>query len=63
MPPRISPTIAGCPIRLKTSSPSLAASRTRKRSVRTPAVSVAASGREASGSIAAGYALGTPIRA
>ena len=46
-PPRISPTIAGCPIRLKTSSPSLAASRTRKRSVRTPAASAAAIGRGA----------------
>ena len=45
-PPRISPTIAGCPIRLKTSSPSFAASRTRKRSVRTEAVSPAARGRD-----------------
>jgi hypothetical protein len=54
-PPRISPTIAGCPIRLKTSSPSLAATRTRKRSVRTPAVSLAeAIGRDVR-SIAPGY--------
>jgi hypothetical protein len=55
-PPRISPTIAGWPIRLKTSSPSLAARRTTKRSVRTPAASLVAARGGRRGSIASGYA-------
>jgi hypothetical protein len=58
-PARISPTIAGCPIRLKISSPIFAASRTTKRSVTTAATSVvAARGRASSGEMPVAIEIG-----